>query len=214
MILDSVTHDIVRGFFEAKVIQISTNPMFTLSSGKEAPVYLDHRKIFSHVGLRNRVIAKWVEVLKDEFLDMNSMHHLTFAGTATAGIAPAYALAQYCNAGFVYVRGSAKQHGLNQQIEGALPTQALIVLVDDMVTTGASLCKAAESLTGYATKKIIATSITTHNLKSSRNNFSSKQLVFKSLFNTTDILDIAYAKDYVTSREMKIIMEWLTQLDE
>ena len=48
---------------------------------------------------------------------------LFFAGTATAGIAPAYALAEYFNCGFVYVQTN-RNNGLASVIEGSLPTNA------------------------------------------------------------------------------------------
>ncbi|APJ04086.1 orotate phosphoribosyltransferase [Silvanigrella aquatica] len=214
MILDSETHEIVRGFFEAKVLQISTNPMFKLASGKESPVYIDHRKIFSHPTLRKKVISKWAEMLKIEFSSMLDSPNLVFAGTATAGIAPAYALAEYFNAGFVYVRSKPKDHGLNSIIEGTMPSNALVFVVDDMITTGGSLLQAAEHLKSEYVKSMVAISISNHNLKKSNEAFFSKNLVCKSLFKTTDLFDVAYAKDFITGREMKMIMEWLTQLDE
>ena len=214
MILDSETHDIVRGFFEAKVLQISTNPMFKLTSGKESPVYIDHRKIFSHVSLRKKVVAKWAEMLKAEFPAMLDSGNVVFAGTATAGIAPAYALAEYFNSGFVYVRSKPKQHGLNSIIEGSLPANASVFVVDDMVTTGGSILQAAEYVKTESVKSIVAISISNHSLKKANDSFAAKNLICKSLFKTTDLFDIAYAKDFITGREMKMIMEWLTQLDE
>ena len=214
MILDSETHDIVRGFFEAKVLQISTNPMFKLTSGKNSPVYIDHRKIFSHSFLRKKVIAKWAKMLKAEFPNMFESGNIVFAGTATAGIAPAYALAEYFNSGFVYVRSKPKEHGLNSVIEGLLPANSNVFVVDDMITTGGSILQAAEYLQAEAIKSLVATSISNHNLKKAYESFSAKQLTCKSLFKTTDLFDIAYAKEFINGREMKMIMEWLTQLDE
>ncbi len=214
MILDSETHDIVRGFFEAKVLQISTNPMFKLASGKESPVYIDHRKIFSHVFLRRKVVAKWAEMLKAEFPVLHESGNVVFAGTATAGISPAYALSEYFNSGFVYVRSNPKQHGLNSIIEGSLPANASVFVVDDMITTGGSILQAAEYIKSESVKSIIATSISNHNLKKAKESFVANNLTCKSLFKTTDLFDIAYAKDFITAREMKMIMEWLTKLDE
>jgi orotate phosphoribosyltransferase len=214
MILDSETHDIVRGFFEAKVLQISTNPMFKLTSGKESPVYIDHRKIFSHSSLRKKVVAKWAEMLKVEFSAMLDSGNVVFAGTATAGIAPAYALAEHFNSGFVYVRSKPKQHGLNSIIEGSLPANACVFVVDDMITTGGSILQAVEYVKSESVKSIVAISISNHNLKKANDSFVAKNLACKSLFKTTDLFDIAYAKDFITGREMKMIMEWLTQLDE
>lgn len=215
MILDADTHEIVRGFIETKVLQISTNPMFKLASGKESPVYLDHRKIFSHVSLRRKIIQKWANFLQAEFATiLENSNNVVFAGTATAGIAPAYALAEYFGCGFVYVRSKPKQHGLTSIIEGSLPTHANVFVVDDMITTGGSVIQAVEYVKMEAVKNIFVTSISNHNLKKASEAFVAHRLSVKSLFKTTDLFDVAYAKEFITSKEMKIIMEWLTQLDD
>lgn len=214
MILDSDIHDIVRGFIETKVMQISTNPMFKLTSGKESPVYLDHRKIFSHVTLRRKIIHKWAHFLKAEFNGVfENGNNIVFAGTATAGIAPAYALAEYFNCGFVYVRSKPKQHGLASVIEGSLPTNASVIVVDDMITTGGSVIQAVEYVRMESVKNIFVTSISTHNLKKANDAFAANHVLARSLFKTTDLFDVAYAKEFITGKEMKMIMEWLTQLD-
>ncbi len=214
MILDSDIHDIVRGFIETKVMQISTNPMFKLTSGKESPVYLDHRKIFSHVTLRRKIIHKWAHFLKSEFNGVfENGNNVVFAGTATAGIAPAYALAEYFNCGFVYVRSKPKQHGLASVIEGALPANASVIVVDDMITTGGSVIQAVEYVRMESVKNIFVTSISTHNLKKANDAFTTTHVMARSLFKTTDLFDVAYAKEFITGKEMKMIMEWLTQLD-
>ncbi len=214
MILDSDIHDIVRGFIETKVMQISTNPMFKLTSGKESPVYLDHRKIFSHVTLRRKIIHKWAHFLKAEFNGVfENGNNIVFAGTATAGIAPAYALAEYFNCGFVYVRSKPKQHGLASVIEGSLPINASVIVVDDMITTGGSVIQAVEYVRMESVKNIFVTSISTHNLKKASDAFAANHVLARSLFKTTDLFDVAYAKEFITGKEMKMIMEWLTQLD-
>lgn len=99
-------------------------------------------------------------------------------------------------------------------IEGSLPVNANVFVVDDMVTTGGSILQAAEYVHAEGVKSVIMTSISRHNLKKTNAALEAKNVVLKSLFNTTDLFDIAYAKGFITGREMKMIMEWLTQLDE
>lgn len=214
MIIDSEVQNIVKCFFEAKIIQISTQSTFKLTSGTNAPVYLDHRKIFSHNNLRKSLILKWAELLKNEVLDNLKPSQIVFAGTSTAGIAPAYALAEYFQSGFVYVRSKPKEHGLNSVIEGFIPSQAHIIVVDDMVTTGGSLLQACESIRSAGHQVLAATSISRHDLRKTNQAFLEKNVLLKSLFKTTDLFDIAYASSFVTGREMRVIMEWITQLDE
>jgi orotate phosphoribosyltransferase len=206
--------EIIKGFFEAKIIQINTHTMFKLSSGKESPIYLDHRKIFSYPNLRKLVIHEWAHLIKNEFkMYFEKEKNIVFAGTATAGIAPAYALAEFFSCGFIYVRAKAKEHGLKSMIEGVIPHAANIIVVDDMVTTGGSILNAVENLKQEGCKVLTTTSISYHNLNKTMSSFKEKDIGLLSLFKTTDILDIAYKMNFIDGREMQSIMEWLTSLD-
>jgi orotate phosphoribosyltransferase len=212
MILDEEIHDIVKGFFEAKVFQMSISPLFQLAGGKQVPVSINYRKIFSHPLLRKKVITKWAYMLKDAFPAFFQRGHLVFAGTAAAGIAPAYALAEFFGSGFVYV--NEKENGFCCSIEGSLPSSAQVIVVDDMVTTASGVIHAVEMIKRESPQAIMVSSLSSHHLKKAHEALASQNLVFKSLFYTTDVLDIAYAKSFITGREMKMIMEWLNQLDD
>ena len=207
--------EIIKGFFESKVIQINTNNMFKLSSGKESPIYLDHRKIFSYPSLRKAVIYEWANLIKINYKSyFEKEKNIVFAGTATAGIAPAYALADFFSCGFVYVRTKAKDHGSKSIIEGIIPHSANIIVVDDMVTTGGSILHSAENLRQEGYRVLTTTSISYHNLNKTNSLFKEKEFDLLSLFKSTDILDVAYGMNFVNSTEMKNIMAWLTSLDE
>ena len=206
--------EIVRGFFEAKVIQININEKFKLSSGKESPLYLDHRRIFSFPKLRKLVVEEWSNLIGQECQrHFEKEKNLVFAGTATAGIAPAYALAEAFSAGFIYVRSKHKEHGLKSMVEGTVPHSAHIIVVDDMITTGSSILHCADSLRNEGYKVLTTTSISYHNLDKTVSLFQEKQIGLLSLLKTTDILDVAYGMNLVDGKEMRSIMEWITALN-
>ncbi len=206
--------EIVKGFFEAKIFQINTNNLFKLASGKESPIYLDHRKIFSYYNLRKLVVQEWANIIRNEFkIYFEKEKNIVFAGTATAGIAPAYALAEAFSCGFIYVRTKAKEHGLKSMIEGYIPYDANIIVVDDMVTTGGSILSCAENLRLEGYNVLSTTSISYHNLNKTMSLFKEKEVGLLSLFKTTDILDVAYGMKLIDIKEMQSIMGWLTSLD-
>jgi orotate phosphoribosyltransferase len=206
--------EIIKGFFEAKVVQINTNQLFKLSSGKESPIYLDHRKIFSYPSLRKLVVEEWANLLKFEYKSyFEKEKNIVFAGTATAGIAPAYALAEYFSAGFIYVRNKAKEHGLKSTIEGVIPRMANIIVIDDMVTTGGSILHSAENLRNEGYNILTSSSISYHNLSKTMNLFRSKNINLLSIFKTTDILDLAYGMNFIDDKELARIMEWIHNLE-
>ncbi len=206
--------DIIRGFFESNVIRINAQNLFKLSSGQESPIYLDHRKIFSDPALRRLVVQQWAQLIQQEYKSyFEKEKNIVFAGTATAGIAPAYALAEVFSAGFVYVRMKPKEHGLKSLIEGSLPPLAQLIVVDDMVTTGGSILQCAENLRQEGYSVLTSTSISYHHLSKTMSLFKEKEIKLLSLFKTTTILDIAYGMGLVNTKEMQSIMEWLTNLE-
>jgi len=205
---------LIEQLFEKKVIQISTNPMFTLTSGKKAPVYIDHRRIFSFPDLRKQIISYWADQLECKYDLLTKKEDLVFAGTATAGIAPAYALAEHFQCGFVYVRSKAKEHGLKSAIEGVLSANAQVIVIDDMVTTGSSLLSAVERLCAENQNVICASSISRHALDSSAIKFQKAGVELVSLFQTNQMFQIALDKNAISKDDFSIIQNWLLELNK
>ena len=205
--LSAEIQEIVRQFFRYEIIQVSTDKPFELASGKFCPVYIDHRRLFSFPELRKSIVKLWAPLLIQQLKKKPDMK-VVFAGTATAGIAPAYALASYFDAGFVYVRSEAKAHGLGKIIEGVIPPDATVVIVDDIVTTGKSLLKATQNLRELGYKVSVATSITRHDLNITRTNIENAHLSLVSLFKTEDLFDAAYRLSIIDSKQMRGLMQW------
>lgn len=203
---------IIQEFFDKKIIQISTNPLFQLTSGKQAPVYIDHRKIFSFPELRRMVVSKWAFQLEKCVLAGSSP--IVFAGTATAGIAPAYALAEHFQCGFVYVRNKPKEHGLKSAIEGVIPQGAQVIVIDDMITTGSSILSAVEILRSEKIPVLFASSISRHNFKKTNANFFKADIDFISVFKTNDLFLNACEMGLITKLDFDVVTQWLLSLDE
>ena len=124
---------------------------FTLASGKKSDYYFDSKRLtLHHDGAK--LVAK----------------HLTGklgAADAVGGMAlsaiPIVAIMVHYGAaarGF-YVRDERKSHGTKNLIEGQLPEPGSnVVIIDDVVTTGASVCTAirAAEAAGCTVTKVIA----------------------------------------------------------
>lgn len=68
------------------------------------------------------------------------------AGVATGGIPQGALVAQELGVPFVYVRSEKKSHGLNNQVEGIVPTGSSVVVVEDLISTGKSSLAAVSAL--------------------------------------------------------------------
>lgn len=212
--MDKLKAEIVKDFFSHDIIKLNTKEFFTLSSGLKLPIYLDHRRIFSFPTLRDNVIAAWSLMLKKHAestfqINLDKNTNVVFSGTATAGIAPAYALSSKFADGFIYVRDKSKSHGLHTQIEGVVDPNNQFIVVDDMVVTGGSLLKNALVLKElYGSKSIIcATSISCHESKKMRQTFEQNGILFWPLFTTIEIFNIAYETKVIDEATFKILID-------
>ena len=75
-----------------------------------------------------------VETIKKEYPTCEVL-----MGTATAGIAHAAICAHLMNLPMGYVRGSSKDHGRENRIEGKLLPGQKVVVVEDLISTGGSV---------------------------------------------------------------------------
>jgi uridine monophosphate synthetase len=112
---------------------------FKLKSGALSPFYVDLRVIISHPPIL-RAIAQRVRDL---------LAPLTFqriAGIPYAGLPIATAVSLAGNLPMIYARKEAKDYGTKRVIEGAFAAGETVVLIDDVITDGASKFEAAEPL--------------------------------------------------------------------
>lgn len=130
-----------RFLWEAKIVQVRTSPpWFRWASGIESPIYVDHRRLLSYPEWRRWAIETLMRKLRHSMPSFRAV-----VGVATGGIAWAAWLGDAMQLPVGYVRPQPKSHGLTRQVEG-LSTPMPVLLVEDLVSTGASLRKSAEAL--------------------------------------------------------------------
>lgn len=118
----------------------------TLSSGKQSHYYIDGR--LTSLSAEGAWLAArlWLPFLRDA----DAVGGLTMGADPFVG-AILYACHQekIPMAGFL-VRKEAKQHGMMKQVEGPLKKGSRVVIVEDVVTSGASAHKAIEAVRALA----------------------------------------------------------------
>jgi orotate phosphoribosyltransferase len=117
---------------------------FTLASGKSSTYYINSKKVLFH----SEAVALLGEAIYERTADQN----VQAIGGLEVGAIPMAAtavLAYHAHGremeGF-FVRKEPKKHGSMDLVEGVLPPQARVAIVDDVLTTGGSVVKAIEAV--------------------------------------------------------------------
>jgi len=116
---------------------------FKLTSGRTSPYYIDLRIVPSFPDAFQRVCDLYVKLLEK---DLGAENLDRVAGIPTAGMPFASVVAYQMKKPFIYIRPKVKLHGRERLIEGVIMPGDRVLLIDDLVTTGLSLMKAAKAV--------------------------------------------------------------------
>jgi orotate phosphoribosyltransferase len=128
---------------------------FKLTSGKLSPYYIDLRIVPSFPDSFQKISSLYINFIKSEIGEKNFER---IAGIPVAGIPFAALIAYHLKKPFLYIRKGIRLHGRQRRIEGILAPGDRILLVDDLITTGLSLRKAAKAITaegGVVTEAVV-----------------------------------------------------------
>jgi len=123
---------------------------FILRSGKRSKYYLD-KYLFE-------TCPDILEALGEEFAKYITDDVTLIAGTELGGVALAAATALQTGKNWIIVRNTKKGYGTGKLIEGVLKPGDVVLLVEDIATTGGQVLEAAKAITeaGAKVKKIVA----------------------------------------------------------
>lgn len=119
---------VAKALIDAQVVKFGD---FTLSSGRKSPIYIDLRILPSFPEAFGVVADELGKVAKTLGIDI-------VAGAETAGIPIATAISLKTGIPMIYVRRRPKRYGTLSMVEGVMDKQAKVVLIDDLITDGAS----------------------------------------------------------------------------
>jgi orotate phosphoribosyltransferase len=116
---------------------------FKLTSGEVSPYYIDLRIVPSFPDAFKSICNFYLSLIKN---DIGTDGFDRIAGIPTAGISFSSITAHHLKKPFLYVRPTERQHGRGRRVEGVLMPGDRVLLIDDLITKGGSILKAAEAV--------------------------------------------------------------------
>jgi orotate phosphoribosyltransferase len=158
---------------------------FTLRSGKTSSYYLD-KYLFS---TRPELLRQLAPLFSDRVKAMEKklgVKVVRLAGAELGGIPLVTATSLHMSLPCLFVRNKKKDYGTSKQTEGVINKDDVIVLLEDVATTGGQALEAVESLKEVGAK-CVGVIATIDRLEGARENVEKASLYFDALFTKRDL---------------------------
>ncbi|MBK7870251.1 MAG: orotate phosphoribosyltransferase [Saprospiraceae bacterium] len=200
--MDNIEREVARLLLQINAIKLSPQKPFTWASGLKSPIYCDNRLISSYPEVRKVVVNGFIEKAKAfEPFDM-------VAGIATGGIPYGALLADRLDLPFVYVRSKAKEHGRQNLVEGELSSNARVLVIEDLISTGGSSLAAVEAIRAEGGQVIGVLAVFTYGFEQANKAFQAAGCPLDTLTNYPVLLEEALKTNYIQANELATLQEW------
>lgn len=184
--------EIAKALLGIKAVFLSPDKPFTWASGIKSPIYCDNRLILTAPEARNLVENAIAAKVRELYPQAEVL-----MGTSTAGIAHAAIAAHLLGMPMGYVRGSAKDHGRNNRIEGRLEPGQKVVVIEDLISTGGSCIDVVEALREAGADVLGVVSIFTYGMEKGLKRLEAAGVRNDSLSNFNTLVEVAAEEGYI-----------------
>lgn len=188
----SIAEELLR----IRAVFLRPDEPFTWASGIKSPIYCDNRLTLSDVWARDAVEHALAESVKQYFPLCEML-----MGTSTAGIAHAAITADILRMPMGYVRGSAKDHGRTNQIEGRMDPGTKVVVIEDLISTGGSVIETVEALRSAGAEVLGVVSIFTYGMKKGLDRLAAAGVENHSLSDLDTLVEVAAENGYIQKED-------------
>ena len=192
-----------KQLLQVNAIKLQPQTPFTWASGWKSPIYCDNRICLSYPEVRNFVKAKFAEHIKIEYSNAE-----VIAGVDTGAIGIVMLVADALDLPFIYIRPEPKKHGRQNQIEGIVPENKNVVVIEDLISTGKSSLAAVKALEKCNANVLGMVAIFSYGFKIADENFSKANITLKTLSNYESLITLATEQGYVTNDQVATLQEW------
>lgn len=130
------------------------------------------------------------------------------AGVATGGIAHGALVAGALNKPFIYVRSRAKEHGMQNLVEGYAVPGKKVVVIEDLISTGGSSVKAVQALREHGLNVMGLIAIFTYGFQLAYNTFEASKCEWSVLTDYKTLINIAVEEELLPGTDLSVLEEW------
>jgi len=201
--MENMQLEVAKRLLAIDTIKIQPETPFTWASGWKAPIYCDNRKVLSFPETRSFICRQFTKLIREKYPNAEAI-----AGVATGAIAHGVLVAESLGLPFIYVRAKPKGHGLENLIEGDIQPGTKVVIIEDLVSTGASSLAAAEAIRNYGAKVLGMLAIFTYNFSQAAKNFENANVELTTLSNYNLLLKLAHESGEITNDQFESLNNW------
>lgn len=192
---------IARDLLSIRAVFFRPQEPFTWASGIKSPVYCDNRLILTAPEVRDRVERAIADTVSREYPQAEVL-----MGTSTAGIAHAAIAGHLLGLPMGYVRGSAKDHGRNNRIEGKLEPGQKVVVIEDLISTGGSVIDVVEAIRDAGGEVLGVVSIFTYGMKKGLERLEAARVRNVSLCDFDTMAQVAARENYIAQDDVRKLL--------
>ena len=194
---------IAKDLLKIKAVFFRPEEPFTWASGIKSPVYCDNRLILTAPEARKDVENGLATIIKENYPEVEVL-----MGTSTAGIAHAAITAEILGLPMGYVRGSNKDHGRQNRIEGKLEAGQKVVVVEDLISTGGSVIDVVDALREAGAEVLGIASIFTYGMQKGLDRLAAANVKNVSLTNFDCIAEVAAEEGYIAQEDIARLIKF------
>ena len=191
---------IAKDLLKIKAVFFRPEEPFTWASGIKSPVYCD---ILTAPEARKDVENGLAEIIKANYPEVEVL-----MGTSTAGIAHAAITAEIMGLPMGYVRGSSKDHGRQNRIEGKLEAGQKVVVVEDLISTGGSVIDVVDALREAGAEVLGIASIFTYGMQKGLDRLAAANVKNISLTDFDTIAEVAAEEGYIATEDIARLIKF------
>ncbi len=196
--MKELEREIAKDLLSIEAIFLRPEEPFTWASGIKSPIYCDNRLTLTAPEVRTKIENGLAKIIKENYPDVEVL-----MGTSTAGIAHAAITADILNLPMGYVRGSSKDHGRKNQIEGKLEKGQKVVVIEDLISTGGSVIDVVNVLREAGAEVLGIASIFTYGMEKSKIKLNEANVKNISLSNFDTMVQVAAEEGYIAKEDVE-----------